>query len=101
MTRFFALLGATRMMPTSALADACADRATVVASLESDFSEQLAMGGLQNTEPFETVFEIWASEETGTFTVLLTNPDGTSCIVAAGTEFFSRQIGSAPASSKS
>jgi hypothetical protein len=35
--------------------------------------------------------EVWASEKTGTFTVILTNPQGVSCIVATGTNFFNNQ----------
>ena len=66
----------------------CALRDTVVERLQSRFSEQLTVGGLQNSQNAQSVVEIWASAETGTFTVLLTNANGISCIVAAGTDYF-------------
>ena len=69
-------------------ANNCGERDTVVERLETKFSEQLAMGGLQNTQRTQSVMEVWASVETGTFTVLLTDPNGISCIVAAGTDYF-------------
>ena len=34
------------------------------------------------------MMEIWASDETGTFTVLLSHANGITCVVAAGTDFF-------------
>lgn len=73
---------------TLAAAENCAPRDTVISRLQSEYSEQLTMGGLQATDAAESVMEIWASQNTGTFTVLITSPDGLSCIVAAGTEFF-------------
>jgi hypothetical protein len=71
-----------------AFASNCAQRATVIERLETKYSEKLTVGGLQKNRTAQSVMEIWASDETGTFTVLLTNPNGISCIVAAGTDFF-------------
>jgi len=73
---------------SSAWAASCAQRDHVVERLQSKFSEQLAVGGLQRAMDTVSVLEIWASDETGTYTVLLTNPNGISCILAAGTDFF-------------
>ena len=73
---------------TPVLAAKCADRKQIVERLQSRFSEQLTVGGLQRAKNAMSVMEIWSSQETGTYTVLLTDPDGTSCIVAAGTDFF-------------
>lgn len=81
--------------------DNCAARSEIVNRLSSDFSEQLTVGGLQQSEPVETVIEVWSSPETGTFTILLTNPDGTTCIVAAGTDFFTRETMIEPVSQES
>ncbi len=81
--------------------DHCASRNEVVNRLSADFSEQLTVGGLQQSEPVETVIEVWSSPETGTFTILLTNPDGTTCIVAAGTDFFTRDTMIEPVSQES
>jgi len=70
------------------LASNCAQRDHVVERLQSKFSEQLTVGGLQRAQNTMSVLEIWASNETGTYTVLLTDPSGISCILAAGTDFF-------------
>jgi hypothetical protein len=66
----------------------CAARDTVIARLQTAFSEDLKVGGLQKVRSKHSVMEIWASDETGTYTVLLTDANGISCIVAAGTDFF-------------
>ena len=66
----------------------CAERTSVVERLETKYSEHLTVGGLQKTNDAHSVMEIWASSETGTFTVLVTSAYGVSCIVAAGTNFF-------------
>jgi hypothetical protein len=34
------------------------------------------------------VIEFWGSDTTGTFTVLVSHPNGLSCVVASGTGFF-------------
>ncbi|MBS9717685.1 hypothetical protein ACFFUT_18585 [Pseudohalocynthiibacter aestuariivivens] len=69
-------------------ATSCAMRDQVVDRLKSEFSEQLTAGGIQATRSAQTLLEVWASPETGTFTVMLTSPNGVSCIVAAGTDWF-------------
>lgn len=79
--------GMAAMAPPAHAAN-CAMREAVVERLQSKFSEQLTVGGLQGGQNAQSVVEIWASDETGTFTVLLTNANGISCIVAAGTDFF-------------
>ncbi|WP_245706523.1 hypothetical protein [Ruegeria marina] len=56
--------------------------------MQEKYSEQLTAGGLQPTRSGQSVIEFWASTETGTFTVLLTDANGVSCIVAAGTDYF-------------
>lgn len=71
-----------------AWAASCGQRDTMVEKLESGYSERLTAGGLQMSRPAATVIEVWSSDETGTFTVLLTHPNGVSCIVAAGSSFF-------------
>ncbi|SCZ72518.1 hypothetical protein SAMN04488118_11478 [Epibacterium ulvae] len=66
----------------------CADRSVVIERLQSKFSETLTVGGLQNNRQASSLVEIWSSGETGTFTILVTRPNGISCVVAAGTDFF-------------
>lgn len=84
----FCLVLAIAAAAASAVSANCAQRDHVVERLQSTFSEQLTVGGLQRTRDTLSVLEIWASDETGTYTVLLTNPNGISCILAAGTDFF-------------
>ncbi|WP_425044882.1 hypothetical protein [Primorskyibacter sp. S87] len=69
-------------------AASCATRDSLVEQLEKKYSETLTVGGLQQTTSSQSVVEVWSSEKTGTFTVLLTRPNGISCVVAAGTDFF-------------
>lgn len=66
----------------------CAMRDTVVERLASKYSEALTAGGLQGAQGSATIIEVWASKESGTFTVIVTNPQGVSCVVAAGTDWF-------------
>lgn len=73
---------------TPAVAAKCAERDQIVDRLQSNYAEHLTVGGLQRVQNSTSVMEIWSSQETGTYTVLLTKPNGTSCIVAAGTDFF-------------
>jgi hypothetical protein len=87
-TQGLLLILALTAISSPALAAKCAERAQIVERLQSKYSEQLTVGGLQRAKHAISLMEIWASKETGTYTVLLTNPNGTSCIVAAGTDFF-------------
>lgn len=71
-----------------ALAASCGDRAAMTQKLENGYSERLTAGGLQKSRPESTVIEVWSSDETGTFTVLVTHANGISCVVATGSAFF-------------
>lgn len=62
----------------------CAARDMVVEKLETGYGESFAGGGLQNAT---SVFEVWFSEEKGTWTILMTRADGLSCIMASGTNW--------------
>ncbi len=59
----------------------CQDRDAMVQMLETRYNESLSNVGLQGSSQ---LLEIWRSETSGSFTVLITNPEGTSCIVASG-----------------
>ena len=60
---------------------ACAERSRVVQKLEQKFGETLRSLGLHRDDG---LVEVYASEETGTWTILMTRPDGTTCLLAAG-----------------
>ncbi len=62
----------------------CAERDSVVQSLASSYGENFAGGGVQNAQ---RIFEVWHSEEKGTWTILMTRADGKSCIMASGTNW--------------
>lgn len=62
----------------------CASREMVIEKLETGYGESFAGGGLQNSS---SIFEVWFSKEKGTWTILLTRADGTSCVMAAGTNW--------------
>jgi len=63
---------------------ACAARGIIVERLQDRFGEGLAGGGLQSAQQ---VIEVWSAPETGTWTLLMTRANGTSCIVASGTNW--------------
>ena len=66
----------------------CADRSTITHRLKSNYGEAFAGGGVRNAD---TVFEVWMSEEKGTWTILMTLADGRSCVMAAGTDWLDRR----------
>jgi len=76
------------MLFTSGLAEAqgraCGPRDQIVATLLDRYGENFSGGGLQNDA---AVYEIWTSAEEGTWTILLTRPNGISCVMAAGTDW--------------
>lgn len=60
---------------------ACAPRADIVAELQAKYGETRRGAGLQNRG---SVTEVFASAETGTWTIIVTRPDGVACMMAAG-----------------
>lgn len=67
--------------PVQALPDVpCADRAQVVNALRQQFREQLTGYGLSEAG---VLFEIYAATDGG-WSLIITSPDGKSCLVASG-----------------
>ncbi len=60
---------------------ACGPRDSVVEKLGEKYGEVRRGGGLAGPT---AIFEIWASEATGTWTILKTTPNGFTCIMAVG-----------------
>ena len=58
-----------------------AARSEVVAKLARRYGETLRSIGHERADG---VVEVYASEKTGTWTILVTRPDGMSCLLAAG-----------------
>ncbi|MDA5092929.1 hypothetical protein O2N63_02420 [Aliiroseovarius sp. KMU-50] len=78
------IFGAASLAPPVPAAHAmpsCAPRIDLVEKLSAQYSEGLVGGGLQSQKE---LLEVWSSPETGSFTILVTNANGVSCIVAAG-----------------
>ena len=59
----------------------CADHASVVAHLAERFGETRQAIGLAHNN---AVIEVFASLETGTWTITITQPGGPTCLAAAG-----------------
>ena len=67
-----------------AIAPPCAERSAIIERLSLKWGESFAGGGLQSET---SVFEVWMSEEKGTWTILKTSADGMSCVMATGTNW--------------
>jgi hypothetical protein len=75
---FFAL------KPAQAQTTPCATHEAIVAHLASEFGETRQSIGLAADN---SVVEVFASEETGSWTITMTTADGPTCLVAAGQAF--------------
>ena len=64
-----------------AFGQTCANREQITANLATKFGEHHIAGGLQSATQ---MIEVWSSPETGSFTILLTRPNGISCIMSSG-----------------
>lgn len=87
------ILGVTALSSLIALSSAvkgeaqtrnCGPRALVVDRLAEGYGETRQSIGLGANN---AVVEVFASEETGTWTILVTSPAGVSCLVASGQSF--------------
>lgn len=65
-------------------ASKCAPRPTVLKRLADGYGETRQSIGLGGSSQ---VIEVFAAAETGSWTIIVTRPDGISCIVAAGMSF--------------
>ncbi|PZQ51719.1 MAG: hypothetical protein DI556_04985 [Rhodovulum sulfidophilum] len=72
----------------------CAARSEVVARLAADFGETPRGLGLAGKA---RLIELFASEATGTWTLLRTEADGTTCLLAAGRDWLAAPAVAAPA----
>ena len=62
----------------------CAERSVVLNELGARYHETRHAMGLAGNS---TMMELFASAETGTWTLTVTAPDGTTCLVASGDGF--------------
>ena len=59
----------------------CGDRKAMVEQLSRTYGEARKGAGLAGRT---ALFEIWASDVTGSWTILKTTPNGIACLIAAG-----------------
>lgn len=94
MTRLLALCGLVLASP--ALAQQCHPRGEVIQLLESDKHQEVQRGiGFHRTG---YIIELWTGPN-GTWSILRTSPDGTSCILAYGRQWI--DLAKAPTGQKS
>ncbi|WP_166417799.1 hypothetical protein [Cochlodiniinecator piscidefendens] len=78
------IFGAAALAPPATAQNArtyCAPRDTIVQTLMGRYAETLYAGGLQSQS---NLLEVWSSPESGSFTILMTRPNGISCVMASG-----------------
>ena len=69
-------------VPASASAEAaCGQRSTIVGQLQAKYKETHRASGLETDTK---MVEIWTSAGSGTWTILITQANGITCIAAAG-----------------
>ena len=59
----------------------CAQRESIITQLKKQFGESERGVGLSGAE---ALVEIWSSEKTGTWTIVMTRPNGITCVMASG-----------------
>lgn len=90
------ILAAGILAPLSALAQGqnCGNRELVVERLESHYGESRQSIGMASKG---RVVEVFASLETGTWTITVTLPNGITCLIASGNTYESLNEPVAPA----
>lgn len=79
------IVGGIAALPTTSLAmNQCGDRDHVIASLAEKHAERHIASGFQSEAG---LMEIWASDADSSWTILLTRPDGVTCVMAHGTHW--------------
>ncbi len=75
------VLMAVAALPTMAGDNVCAPRSQIVAQLAGEYRETSVAHGIAENGG---VIEVMRSRERGTFTIIITMPDGFACMIAAG-----------------
>lgn len=78
---FGAVILATQHAFAQQVSRNCSDRDSVVSRLADGYGESRQSMGLGANN---AVIEVYASEETGTWTITVTMPNGMTCLVASG-----------------
>lgn len=75
------VFGMAAIGPPAEAQTSCGQRDKIIAKLQLTYGESRAGAGLNGTS---SIIEVWASAETGTWTILMSRPDGISCVMASG-----------------
>lgn len=62
----------------------CAPAGAMIAKLEGQFGETRRTGGTVGTEVATDLMVIYANDETGSWTLLRLNANGTACMISSG-----------------
>jgi hypothetical protein len=81
---FIAALATATLSISAHAAPLCGKRDDVVAQLSKKYKEAPAAVGLANGG---ALVEVLTSEDGATWTIVVSSPDGTTCLVAAGQEW--------------
>lgn len=73
----------------AAQSDFCLERDKLVEALDGKYSEKPIAAGLDSAGK---LLEVFATGDGATWTMIMTAPGGTSCIVAAGEKWLSQQL---------
>lgn len=84
--KLFATTIVSIFIGTATIASTCGPRDQLTETLSDDYGEHYAFGGIPKRQ--NTLMEIWVNPISRSYTVLITQPNDISCIVAAGTDFF-------------
>jgi hypothetical protein len=83
------VFGMAAMAPPAFAQQKCGPRDQLVVQLTDKYHEVSRGIGLTSATQ---VVEFWASEKTGSFTVLVTYPNGMTCILAAGQNWIEKPV---------
>jgi len=74
----------TMCSPVAAHQNPCGDTKEIISKLYSNYGEQRVAEGFGRSDG---IMGLYASEDTGTWTILVTHPSGKSCLLASGKMF--------------
>ncbi len=87
------IFGMASAAPPAHAQSNCGQRAEIVGKLQQNYTENLTGGGLQSPQ---SLLELWTSNKTGSWTLLVTQANGISCIVGSGSNWHLEEIIVAP-----
>ena len=73
--------GLAATAPPALAQTTCGGHETIVQGLATDYQESRIGRGLQSST---SLFEVWRSNEKGSWTILMLRPDGVACVIASG-----------------